>query len=73
MAAFNDPPVVDYLPRPFTLAGLLERIQSAVANKGRREPSNLDRGRLIEDKDIILHWISFFRKSHSRKQFYWGD
>ena len=43
MAEFNEPPVVDYLPKPFALAGLLERIRSAVAKKGRREPSNLDR------------------------------
>ena len=43
MAEFNEPPVVDYLPKPFALAGLLESIRSAVAKKGRREPSNLDR------------------------------
>jgi len=43
MAGFNQPPVVHYLPKPFALAGLLESIRSAVAKKGRREPSNLDR------------------------------
>jgi len=43
MAEFNEPPVVDYLRKPFPLAGLLESIRSAVANKGRREPSNRDR------------------------------
>ncbi|MGO9468249.1 MAG: response regulator transcription factor [Isosphaeraceae bacterium] len=43
VAGFNEPPVVDYLPKPFALAGLLESIRSAVATKGRRGPSNLDR------------------------------
>ncbi len=43
LAAFNEPPVVAYLPRPFALAGLVERIQYAVASKGCREPSNRDR------------------------------
>jgi len=43
MAACNEPPVVDYLPKPFALAGLLERICSAVAQTGPMEPSNLDR------------------------------
>jgi len=43
MAEINEPPVVDYLPKPFALAGLLERIRSAVAKQGRREPSNRDR------------------------------
>jgi two-component system phosphate regulon response regulator OmpR len=43
MAEFKDPPVVDYLPKPFALTALLESIRSTVANKGRREPSNLDR------------------------------
>ncbi len=41
-ALFKVPPVVHYLPKPFSLAELLESIQSAVATKGRREPSNLD-------------------------------
>ncbi len=31
MAEVKTPPVVDYLPRPFALTGLLERIRSAVA------------------------------------------
>jgi len=53
MAAFNEPPVVDYLPRPFALAGLLERIRSAIAKKGRREPSNLDREHLNEERDAL--------------------
>ena len=34
IAAFNEPPVVDYLPKPFALAGLLERICSAVGPMG---------------------------------------
>ncbi len=43
MAVFNNPPVVHNLSKPFTLAGLLERIRSAVAKKERREPSNRER------------------------------
>ncbi len=43
MAAFNEPPVVDFIPKPFALAGLLERIRAAVAKKERREPSNRER------------------------------
>jgi CheY-like chemotaxis protein len=39
MAEFSGPPVVDYLPKPYTLASLFEKIRSAVANKGRRDPS----------------------------------
>ena len=39
MAEISEPPVVDYLPKPYTLASLLEKIRSAVANKGRRNPS----------------------------------
>jgi DNA-binding response OmpR family regulator len=37
-AEFNEPPVVDYLPKLFALAGILESIRSAVTSKGRREP-----------------------------------
>jgi len=33
-AEFNEPPVVDYLPKPFRLAELLESIRSAVAKNG---------------------------------------
>jgi len=43
MAACNEPPVVDYLPKPFALAGLLERIRIAVGKMERRERANLDR------------------------------
>ena len=43
MAEFNEPPVVDYLPKPFALTALLEKVRSAVARSGRREPSNLNR------------------------------
>ena len=43
MAGFKDPPVVDYLPKPFALTALLESVRSAVARRGRREPSNLNR------------------------------
>jgi DNA-binding response OmpR family regulator len=35
LADFNGPSVVDYLPKPFALAGLLESICSAVAKSGR--------------------------------------
>ena len=42
MTEFNEPPIVDYLPKPFTLTALLESIRSAVARKERREPSNLN-------------------------------
>jgi DNA-binding NtrC family response regulator len=38
-AEFFEPPVVDYLRKPFTLTALLESVRSAVANKGRREPA----------------------------------
>jgi DNA-binding NtrC family response regulator len=38
-----DPPVVDYLPKPFALTALLESVRSAVAKRERREPSNLNR------------------------------
>lgn len=43
MAEFNEPPVVDYLPKPFALTALLESVRSAVARKKRSEPSNLTR------------------------------
>ncbi len=43
MAEFNEPPVVDYLPKPFALTVLLESVRSAVARRGRREPSSLNR------------------------------
>jgi DNA-binding NtrC family response regulator len=42
-AEFIEPPVVDYLPKPFALTALLESIRSAVGNRGRMEPSNLHR------------------------------
>ena len=42
-AEFIESPVVAYLPKPFALTGLLESVRSAVAKKGRREPSNLHR------------------------------
>jgi DNA-binding NtrC family response regulator len=40
---FIEPPVADYLPKPFALTALLESVRSAVAKKGRSEPSNLHR------------------------------
>jgi len=40
MAELKDPPVVDYLPKPFAVTALLESVRSAV---GGREPSNLNR------------------------------
>ena len=42
-AEFIEPPVVDYLPKPFALADLLESVRSALARTGPREPSSLDR------------------------------
>jgi DNA-binding response OmpR family regulator len=36
-------PVVDYLPKPFALSALLEKIRSAIAETGRREPSKQHR------------------------------
>ncbi len=45
VAEFNEPPVVDYLPKSCTLAGLLEKIRAAVAKKGRMDPSNPNRVR----------------------------
>jgi DNA-binding response OmpR family regulator len=43
LAEFVDPPAVAYLPKPFTLTALLERIRSAVAKKPPREPSPRNR------------------------------
>ena len=43
MAECNEPPVVDYLPKPFALTALLEKVRSAAAKKERWEPSNLNR------------------------------
>jgi len=40
MAAFTEPPVVDYLRKPCALSALLESVRSAVARAGRGEPSN---------------------------------
>ena len=42
LAEFNEAPVVGYLPKPFALTALLESVRSAVARRGRREPSNLN-------------------------------
>ena len=42
-ASFIEPPVVDYLPKPFTLTTLLEKVRSAVAENRRREPSHRHR------------------------------
>ena len=38
-ASFIEPPVVDYLPKPFALTALLEKVRSAFAIKIPREPS----------------------------------
>ena len=38
-----EPPVVDYLPKPFALSALLEKVRSAVAENRPREPSNRHR------------------------------
>lgn len=43
MAEVNEPPVVGYLPKPLALTALLESVRSAVARRGRREASNLNR------------------------------
>ena len=46
MAEFNEPPVVDYLPKPFALTALLESVRSAVAKKGTKgavEPESCSR------------------------------
>lgn len=40
---FVDPPVVDYVPKPFSLSALLEKVRSAVAAEQRKEPSYLNR------------------------------
>jgi DNA-binding NtrC family response regulator len=37
------PPVVEFLPKPFTLTTLLWSVRTAVAKKGREEPFNLNR------------------------------
>jgi DNA-binding NtrC family response regulator len=42
-AEFIEPPVVDYLPKPFALNALLESVRSVVEEKGRGEPSKLNR------------------------------
>jgi DNA-binding response OmpR family regulator len=39
LAAFIEPPVVDYLPKPFALTALLDRVRSAVATTRRGQPS----------------------------------
>ena len=39
LAEYHKPPVVDCLPRPFALAGLLESIRSAAARRARAEPT----------------------------------
>jgi DNA-binding response OmpR family regulator len=38
MAAFTEPPVVDYPGKPIALTALLESVRSAVARTGREEP-----------------------------------
>ena len=38
-----EPPVVDFLPKPFTLSALLETVRYAVVREGRNERSNLQR------------------------------
>ena len=43
LADRSAPPVVGYLPKPFALTALLESVRSAVARRGPREPSNLNR------------------------------
>ena len=42
MAEFTEPPVVDYLAKPFALSAQLERVRFALARKGRKESSNLN-------------------------------
>ncbi len=46
-AEFIEPPVVDYLPKPFALTALLESVRFAIAKMGRREPSHLHRVREV--------------------------
>jgi two-component system sensor histidine kinase/response regulator len=41
-AQFIEPPVVEFLSKPFALTALLESVRSAVAKKGPEEPSNLN-------------------------------
>jgi DNA-binding response OmpR family regulator len=43
LAGFVEPPVVDYLPEPFALTALLEKVRAAVAGKVSGEPSNRHR------------------------------
>ncbi len=43
VAEIIDPPVVDYVTKPFRPSVLLEKVASAVAKKGNGEPSNLNR------------------------------
>jgi DNA-binding response OmpR family regulator len=38
-ADFIEPPVVEYLPKPFTLTALLERVRSAVAASAQGKPA----------------------------------
>lgn len=35
----DEPLVMDYLPKPFTLCALLEKVRSALTTNGRREPN----------------------------------
>jgi len=42
-ARFLEPPVVDYIPKPFALTTLLETVRSAIADKIAREPANRHR------------------------------
>jgi DNA-binding response OmpR family regulator len=39
----NDPPIVDYLPKPYTLTALLLSVRSAVIRTERKEPSKRNR------------------------------
>lgn len=45
LAKFTEPPVVDYLSKPFTLTALLERVRSAVATNVQEKPSYSNRVR----------------------------
>jgi DNA-binding response OmpR family regulator len=42
-ADFIDLPIVDYLPKPFTLIVLVEKVRSVVAKQGQRGSSKLNR------------------------------
>ena len=42
LAQFEDPPVVDSLPKPFSLTALLESVRSAVARRELKKSSNLN-------------------------------